>query len=219
MSIDLTRFCANDTDPREHLYKPWKDGKWVYATNGHMAVRVAAELYPDAVDKPEEAPDVGGLFRKYLEDRQGLEFLLMPPIKGLHKCMDCEGTGKVRAIKCPDCTDGEFRHGEHTYQCQNCEGSPAGAGWEFLDEYMAVQPHEVKRTCQACDGLGFSMRQNGNTQLGEAGYSTVYLAFFAGLPQVRVCPGEPAPEHWKPSPAPAIFTFDGGHGLLMPRLS
>lgn len=216
MTIDLTRFCANDTDPREHLYRPWRDGKWVYATNGHMAVRVAADLFPEAVDKPEKAPDVGGLFRKYMEDREGLEFLLMPPIPALTACFDCDGSGKVRAIKCPDCKDGTFQHGHYTYTCQNCEGSPAGAGWELLLDHDPTQPHEVKRTCQSCDGLGFSIRQHGSTKLGEAGYATVYLAMFAGLPQVRVCPGGPAPENWTPQPAPAIFTFDGGHGLLMP---
>lgn len=143
----------------------------------------------------------------------------MPPVQKLQNCFDCEGTGKVRAIKCPDCTDGQFKHGEYLYVCQNCDESPAGAGWEFLNEDCAQQPHEVKRNCLSCDGIGYSVRQHGNMKIGEANYSMVYVAMFAALPQVRVCPGDPASSTYgsNKTTAPAVFVFDGGHGLLMPR--
>lgn len=217
MAIDLKRFCANETDSRDYLRAPWRDGDWVYATNGHMALRVAASLFPEVTTKPEKAPDVGRLFRKHLEDRQGLEFLVMPPVPGLIQCFDCEGTGKVRAIKCPDCDEGTFKHGEWLYDCKNCDGSAAGAGWEELQGHVPTQPHEVLRPCLSCDGIGFSIRQHGNMAIGESTYSVVYLAMFAGLPQVRICPGDPAPDALSLHVTPAVFTFDGGHGILMPR--
>ncbi len=217
MTIDLKRFCANELDFREHLRAPWREGAWVYATNGHFIVRVAADAAPDAAARTDKHPDATGLFRKYLEDRTGLEFLVMPPIRALDKCLDCDGTGKVRAIKCPDCDEGEFRRGDHVYQCKNCEDSPAGAGWQYLEDYEPDQPHQVMRACESCDGLGFSIKQHGGMQIGEASYAVVYLAMLAALPQIRVCPGDPCPKHWTPQPIPAVFTFDGGHALLMPR--
>lgn len=217
MTIDLKRFCANETDFRDYLRAPWRDGKWVYATNGHFLVRVAADTVPDAAEATAKHPNAGSLFRKYLEDREGLEFLVMPPIPALDKCLECNGTGKVRAIKCPDCDEGEFEHGNYTYDCKNCEGSPAGPGWQFVDGIEPDQPHQVNRPCNACDGLGYSIKQHGGMKVGEASYAVVYLAMLAALPQIRVCPGEPCPEHWTPNPIPAVFTFDGGHALLMPR--
>ncbi|MDP3139840.1 MAG: hypothetical protein Q8N17_26325 [Burkholderiaceae bacterium] len=91
MSLNLQRFCANDTDPREYLYKPWRDGKWVYATNGHMLVRVAADLFPGADDKPAAAPNASGLFAKWLDDRPGLDSC------SCHQCRNCKTASTAKA--------------------------------------------------------------------------------------------------------------------------
>lgn len=214
MTINLQRFCANALDPREHLHKPWRSGQWVYATNGHLAVRVSSAAQPDAAAATDKHPDTGSMFEKYM-GRPRLEFLRMPAIPALAKCISCRGKGEVRCIKCPDCDEGEFRHGDHHYNCKNCEGSPAGAGWQWLDDYDEDQPHQVVRVCEDCDGMGYSKNVSGSTKLGDAHYSNIYLAMFAALPEVRVCPGEPSGD-WGSRPVPAVFIFDGGHGLLMP---
>lgn len=214
MTINLQRYCANELDPRTHLHKPWKVGKWAYATNGHFVLRVPAETQPDAPEATDKHPDVGAMFDKHM-GRDGMEYLRVPSVPALTACFSCHGKGMVRCIKCPDCEDGEFQHGDHFYTCRNCDQSPAGEGWQWLDEDMQDQPHQIMRVCTDCDGLGFSTRTNSGTKLGDAHYSNVYLAMFAALPEVRVCPGEPAGDYGS-RPAPAVFIFDGGHGLLMP---
>lgn len=217
MTIDLQRFCAHENDPREHLRAPWYEDGWVYATNGHFAVRVkAGRAQTDVQDKPQGAPDAASLFRKHVEDRV-VDYLVMPPVPKLIECFGCQGKGNVRCIKCPDCVDGEFKHGGHIYECQNCDGSPAGPGWEHLTEDDGPQPHEVLRLCEDCDGYGFEFKRNGGMQIGGGHYSTVYLSMLASLPKVRICPGDPAPERWADATVvPAAFLFDGGQALLMP---
>ena len=213
--LDLSRFCANDLDERDYLHTPWRRGQWVYATNGHLAIRVPAAAYPDVAEVTEKVPNLGAMFDKTMTGRD-LEYLLLPPVPKLRECYDCDGKGKVRAIKCVDCTDGEFVHGEYLYTCKNCERSPGGEGWEHLPDHCEARTNEVLRTCHTCDGLGFDRRQ-GCMQLGPAKYSNVYLAMFAALPQVRVCPGTAARDKYDDErELPAIFTFDGGHGMLMP---
>ena len=60
------------------------------------------------------------------------------------------------------------------------------------------------------------MRQNGNVSLGESTYSLVYLSWLAALPQIQVCPGNSA-DNKMADTIPAVFIFDGGQALLMPR--
>ena len=49
-AVDLSRFCADANDPREYLRSPWKHGEWVYATNGHVCVRVPAASMPEVAE-------------------------------------------------------------------------------------------------------------------------------------------------------------------------
>lgn len=212
MTINLQRFCATEADQREHLRKPWRVGKWVFATNGHFAVRVPASDYPDVDDGlPGKHPDVGAMFDKYLDGR---EFLLMPPLPDVTDCSACGGQGWVFARKCGDCVDGEFTHGEWEYDCKNCQGSAAGPGWIKVD---GDSNGAEKRICDMCDGLGKPLGSNGASQIGDAHYMNVYLHIFAALPQCRICPGSPARENYDaPKEVPAVFLFDGGHGVLMP---
>ena len=66
--IDLQRFCANESDPRPYLRAPFKRGSWVYATNGHVCVRVPAATMPAATEC-DKAPPAHNLFKKHMEDR------------------------------------------------------------------------------------------------------------------------------------------------------
>lgn len=72
--IDLTTFCEQGADPRAWMRRPFKEGEWVYATNGHVCVRVPAGGYPDADDKPEKF-SAKHLFEKYIDGAQG-EFVV-----------------------------------------------------------------------------------------------------------------------------------------------
>ena len=214
--IDLQRFCANESDPRPYLRAPFKRGSWVYATNGHVCVRVPAESAPD-VAEVEKTPNAGALFEKHIEKRE-CEFLLMPKIPDLIRCGGCGGKTKVRAIKCPHCDGGTFVRGDYSYDCQTCVDSSAGPGWDELMDFDPPHPDEQLRICDNCDGLGYSLSSNGVMALGDSTYSPVYLSWIAALPQVRICPGGPAVAHHTEI-VPAAFIFDGGQGIVMPRRS
>lgn len=213
MSIDLQRFCANELDPREHLRAPWLFGEWVYATNGHLAVRVPAASRPDITATPEKAPKAEPLFTAAFE-RAG-EFLQMPNVEK-KRCPHCRGAGRLHAIPCTGCDKkrlGEFEHDGHWYDCQTCVDSPAGAGWLDVE---ADHPRAQPRPCDPCDGLGLQ-RDDTPTRIGDAIYATRYVAMLSDLPSVRIKAGDPASEQWSPQPVAAALIFDGGQALLMPR--
>ena len=215
--IDLQRFCANESDPRPYLRAPFKRGQWVYATNGHVCVRVPVESEPDAQES-DRSPNAGALFEKHIENRE-CEFLLMPKIPDLIQCSGCAGEGRVRAIKCAPCSGtGVFQHFGDTYDCQRCADSAAGPGWDERLPFDDASPEDVMRVCDNCDGLGYALSSNGVMALGDSTYSPVYLSWIAALPQVRICPGGPAAAHHT-EVVPAAFIFDGGQGIVMPRRS
>lgn len=212
--IDLQRFCADQRDIRTYLHAPWCHDGWVYATNGHLVVRIPHDGGEYTAAIAGKHPDVAGMFRKYITERN-CEFLVMPPIPEPAQCTHCDGTGWTWAKNCPDCVDGEFTHGDWEYDCKNCVGSVAGPGRldaEKGDEGAKREP------CAHCDFNGYPVLKNGGMDLGQSHYATVYLWHLAQLPQCRVCPGDPARSNYDaPREIPGAFIFDGGQALLMPR--
>ena len=93
MSIDLTRFCANERDVREYLQRPFEIDGFVYATNGHMAVRVPAADYPgQAQYTPGKHPkQIVQLFADAAADADKAQPL--PIIQEPADCSLCKGTG------------------------------------------------------------------------------------------------------------------------------
>ena len=200
MTVNLQRFCANDFDYREYLRAPWRAGNWVYATNGHVCVRVAAALVPDALQSSGQRPNAAALFDKWF-DQEG-EFLVMPEVPAAEVCKACDGHGWHHAIKCSDCTDGVFKHGHHAYDCLNCADEPVEAGYIATED--AADP---KMVCNECIGRGFARLQF--HELGCNKFDLGYLNWLAALPQLRVRVHEGLD-------AAAAFIFDGGQALLMP---
>lgn len=107
--INLDFFCG---DGRPYLAKPWSDGEYTYATNGHICVRVPKQ--DDA-----ELDEANRLFsvkiNEYLANIPGCNMLPMP--KGtlpqrVKDCVVCRGSGQVT---CPCCD----RPGA---ECDNCGG-------------------------------------------------------------------------------------------------
>ena len=91
--IDLQPFCANEWEPRIGLHTAWRDGAWVYSTNGHMIVRAPAESVQDApLRSPDQPKNPPAMFAKWVDDQPG-EFLLMPPLPEAVLCPSCDGTG------------------------------------------------------------------------------------------------------------------------------
>ena len=110
MTIDITTFCAIESEIRDWMRFPWNAGKWTYATNGHLIVRVPTDE-PDTErgDKKLRPNNVGALFKKHLTDGEG-EFLVFPPLPPTALCQMCGGTGIVNEGDGPDV-------------CMNCWGT------------------------------------------------------------------------------------------------
>ncbi|HEX5320598.1 MAG TPA: hypothetical protein VFW46_15650 [Stellaceae bacterium] len=139
--IDLKPFCSNESW-RPYLHKPFADGEWVYATNGHICVRVPRNTH-DAVPE-KNAPDAKRLF-----DIAGCgqELVDLPkidlPETIFSPCSECHGRGTEH--DCPDCE----------CACESCGGtgdtiseiSVSLAGAVFLARYiklMQALPAPVK---------------------------------------------------------------------------
>lgn len=111
MSIDLKPFCGNEWEVRAALRAPWVQDGWLYATNGHVCVRLPA-IEANSVG-PRHPKNVSALFNKAF-NVEG-EFIAFPTLPCLVNCPVCGGSGSV-----------EDEHGD-TDCCFNCYGS--GFDW------------------------------------------------------------------------------------------
>lgn len=199
--IDLQRFCAKDNDEREYLRAPWVADGWVYATNGHLCVRVPAKDRPDITQQADKHPKPAALFDKWFAGDE--PFLVFPPLPDTEKCRACDGDGWHCAAKCPQCDDGAFDRMGHTYQCLNCEGSFVKSGWMHVEDGET----ETRLACEVCFGRGADAATH---KIGECAFELVYLHWMASLPQARIRLNEPEKD-------PAAILFDGGQALVMPK--
>lgn len=188
----IKKFCKRE-DIRELTLHPWKVGGFVVATNGHIAIRVAAFgdlLLVDAEMKKNPIP-------KCIDDAKapGLELFSIPALPEPHTCEKCNGSGIAHV--CEDC-DGEgvlIKKSGNEIDCPACKCSgqvPEGNGDEI--------------ECWFCDGRGEEPYQA--IQIGDGHFDRRYLAMIAALPNARIAPNGPKDV--------AYFTFDGGDGALMP---
>ncbi|BAK75787.1 hypothetical protein NH8B_0955 [Pseudogulbenkiania sp. NH8B] len=190
----LQRFCAPAGDYRG-IDKPIRRGGFIYATNGHVLVRVADS--PDIECSSEHAPlptlDSLAEEAAALPDYKPLHIHLPPPTT----CGACDGHGKVSA--CNVCNgEGEFRHGRHSYECRECDGHG------FFGSTAGTI------ACTHCDGTGHGPYQRVVVER-EAGFARHYLALIQTLPNVKFAANAKDPIH-----GIAGFLFDGGVGALMP---
>ena len=125
--IEITKFCANKHEVRTGLHHPYRIGPWVYATNGHMIVRVPSESAPHIpeYDKKSQPSNPPAMFEKWLEQVQG-EFLCLPTFPPSDRCFMCGGTGELHGDECFNCFGSGF---EFTYQ-------PMGDGVGFSLHYL-----------------------------------------------------------------------------------
>ena len=111
-TIDLLKFCSKE-EARFNISRPFSKGEYTYATNGHLAIRVARTDQPENL----EAPDCERLFAAAIE-RGEPPWIDLPPFQ-LHRkrCPICRGTGFV---------DEEYRscakESPNAYECEECEG-------------------------------------------------------------------------------------------------
>lgn len=115
--IDLQKFCG-DEPYRPYLLKPFSQGEWTYATNGHICVRVPRI---EGAATPDNAPNAAALFVGVTTPcDMALPKIKIPkgPTEKI-ECSDCEGSGHVH--ECPDCQ----------CECDGCDGT--GKCWPRED--------------------------------------------------------------------------------------
>ena len=120
----LKKFCG---DPRysERIGSPWSKGKFTFATNGYILVRVPRL---QEVPEREDAVNVGAVLKVNPEPVEG--FVDGPGIEGLD------------IPQCPRCKGNESEPQEF----EECDGSGVV---NFENSF-----HEYECTCQSCDGDG-----------------------------------------------------------------
>ncbi len=205
--VNLQRFCAvPGIDVREYLHRPWRDGKWSYATNGHVMVRTR-DFDATVGDKTDKHPPMAvSMFDDFRAKHGDVPMTALADLPPVDNCPTCNGKAKFNAIKCPSCNGGTFDHFGHTYDCLYCEDSPVEPGFVVSDGLDAKA-----MPCQCCLGRGFKMTQH---VLNGTGFDLGYLHWIAALPgpiQFAIYPGINA------NNAGAFFTFDGGEAILMER--
>lgn len=195
--MDITKFCGRE-DPRAYMNQPMRLGADVVATNGHVLVRWtdAGGDYPDAPDT------MSGRIRNLTNGtfsgvHHNLSDLLLPPAK---ECRTCGGTGHHYTVECDECDgEGEFRHGSHWYECKECNG-------EGTHKTSKHSEGAKQHPCYRCDGHGDDFQV---VRIGDSAFQRRYLALLKTLPGCQLEVGMTAL-------ATARFTFEGGHGFLMP---
>lgn len=198
--IDLKPFCGRN-DPRTELNQPWCDGGFTYASNAHLAIKIVGER-PKLPGAPSFAKQLARFFEEAHANSVPLPIEF--PSQAEETCETCNGKKYTLFSSCGDCSgNGSFEHGQHDYECKECEGS--GGYYQ-----PARESDEGSEDCMTCGGRGTTSRYiylvaNGITH----GYQEKYLRLIAALPNVRFFVTDD-------NTRCARFDFDGGSGVLMP---
>lgn len=198
MTIDLQRFCGTEDEIRYYMRRPWCNGDFICATNGHIAIAIPDDGRELNVEgNPREMPNV----LKLLSGPILGEFAPMPALPSIEECGACErckGKGRHRVVPCDECRGaGEVNYGRHAYRCAECRG-------EGL-----IGDEDVDAICLACNGFGEAGNPRAHrTVIGKAQFQTRYLRALAALPGCEIAVGGPKDM--------AHIRFEGGRGAVMP---
>lgn len=190
--IDLQAFCEKPDGLRYYLQAPFAHRGYLYASNGHILVRVPAPEHAGTVceHKPAEASV------KMFAELQVGTYAAIPPLQVPRLCKPCKGAGHYLQTYCRTCQgEGEVhtRHGNYR-ECKPC----AGTG-------NLATPDGDDQTCRACYGHG---RESARLAIGAAVFEVNYLMMIKVLPDHKFAAGA--------FDKTAHFVFTGGEGLLMP---
>ena len=114
MTLDLMQFCERN-GMRLWMAEPFGVGKYTYASNGVILVRVPRSDWPSA-DLPSEV--LPASFPQVLEWLDGSPAMAplpaIPPGPFYTRCLWCAGSGEVESDECDEC-DGEGVIEKYTY--------------------------------------------------------------------------------------------------------
>lgn len=189
----LALFVAKQ-DPREYLKLPIRANGYLYATNGHICVRCGDDPEVTELAGPDAVKIQHRIDEYIAECPADAVFHPLKFERVQHKCRSCKGAGSI--MPCYACDDGVFDHYGIEYECRTCDA-------------MGYIPDDDSNTpCPECDGNKYTIdhaRVDGRLFNGD------YLDRLSKLPgiQIHVAAGEKHASH---------FRFDGGCGVIMPRV-
>jgi hypothetical protein len=86
MKFDLTPFCASPEANRCQIERPWSRGKWTYATDGKIVVRIPRD---SEVPENKLAPSAMPLFTAHFKGASGFQPIVEAPTPGIETCKLC----------------------------------------------------------------------------------------------------------------------------------
>lgn len=193
----LQKFC-HTWNPK--LKTPFNNRGFAYGTDGFILLRTqdcTADRELNAPDFPEDSVD------KSFEGPFESSLLLsnFSTVEETETCRECKGTGKI--TECPECEgSGEIEldsgYNFYSVECQSCEGTGH------------IPESEGAEDCDSCEGTGkVSVRTL--VKIGSASFDNRLLnKLIENLPEdTTIAPPES-------NLKPALLTWSGGTGLLMP---
>jgi hypothetical protein len=195
--IDLNKFCGED-NCRYSTGSPFVRGKWKYATDGRICIRVPT-------DEPEtdvlNTRDAASLFtaRIFPEPWPPADYL-----QGEIPCADCVD-GNMR---CEKCNGDEFGCDECNYT--GCAGPKRKCDHSTICKCIECGGRGIVLIdCKTCNGCGLVIGDVG-TMVGISFISAHYDRLIRELPNVRY-------SRASDYRSMIYFSFDGGEGIVMPR--
>lgn len=96
MNEILQRFVAHKSELRDWLHQPFKIGEWVYATDGHIIVRVPA-AGQESLDGAPIPVDITGLFGSAHDAAQRARTIKvgLPALPEAQPCFACGGSAST----------------------------------------------------------------------------------------------------------------------------
>lgn len=185
--MNLLAFCSTD-DPRPYLLKPIRGNGFLYATNGHLFVRIDDDKTVEVADW--YAEDICRALDEHIKSAN-LESLIDVSLLDIPEPKKCNcGDLDWREEDCDDCDGvGRFYHGEHEYECKECDGTGSISVKTML--------------CHTCNN---THTLPDFVKIGESQFNAKYVRLIATLPNVKISTLPVGNRH--------DFVFDGGQGCI-----
>lgn len=196
MNLDLTKFCADENDPRYYLQQPFLVGNFVCATNGHIAVFTSG--------KAEEAEGVTETLKdailKFYKKCKAVDYkdVQLPIEPNKTPCEQCSGTGKIE--RCYECggvgeVELEGEYNIYNVDCKSCDATGILKGVEAI--------------CNYCNGDGWRYENDGCVAFDDVFINYRNFQIVKDLPELKF--NFPSVKS-----DPVNFKFSNGYGVIMP---
>ncbi|UTV80111.1 hypothetical protein MQE22_08755 [Acidithiobacillus sp. YTS05] len=191
----LDQFCGGENCGFAWARRLLRGDGYLYASNGHIVVRVPDHPAILAEELTEIPPNIHANLKRYFSIPYDPSCPFpFPKLPKIQPCPVCKGMKRLQYEVCPDC-DGEGECGDE--ECTRCKG------WGRINQRPAKVGDHL---CDYCDGYGEDPACK--TAIGGITYANRYLRLIKKSPGVKLFPTGPE--------TPMVCLFEGGELLLMP---